>query len=153
MTLEENKRIVRRYFEEAPQHPEICDEIFAPLIHFQTLQHATLSPDTDSTPEQEKAAYQWLHKVWGDFTLKVDQIIAEGDRVMVSSVFQGRQEGEFYSLPPTDRVVYYAGINIFRIEKGKIAEVWDIYDRMWLWQQLGVLPEIRDAIAAARSQA
>jgi len=45
--------------------------------------------------------------------------------------------------------VYYSGINIFRIAAGKIAEVSDIFDRLWLWQQLGVLPEIKDAIAKA----
>jgi hypothetical protein len=43
-----------------------------------------------------------------------------------------------------------SGINIFRIADGKIVEVWDIYDRLWVCQQLGVLPEIKDAIAKAR---
>ena len=51
--------------------------------------------------------------------------------------------------PPTGKRVYYSGINIFRIAAGKIAEVSDIFDRLWLWQQLGVLPEIKDAIAKA----
>jgi hypothetical protein len=40
-----------------------------------------------------------------------------------------------------------SGINIFRVEDGKIAEVWDIFDRLWVWQQLGVLPDIKEAIA------
>jgi len=42
-------------------------------------------------------------------------------------------QGEFYGLPPTHRAVMYAGINIF-----VIAEVWDLWDRLWLWQQLGI---------------
>ena len=39
-------------------------------------------------------------------------------------------------LPPTNKQVTYSGINIFRIAEGKIAEIWDISDRLWLWQQL-----------------
>jgi hypothetical protein len=42
------------------------------------------------------------------------------------------------------------GINIFRVAEGKIAEIWDIADRLWLWQQLGVLPDIKEAIIKAR---
>ena len=52
--------------------------------------------------------------------------------------------------PPTGKQVTNSGINIFRIADGKIAEIWDIMDRLWLWQQLGVLPEINEAIAEAR---
>jgi hypothetical protein len=33
---------------------------------------------------------------------------------------------------------------------GKIVEVWDIFDRLWFWQQLGVLPDIKEAIARRR---
>jgi hypothetical protein len=45
----------------------------------------------------------------------------------------------------------HLGINIFRIAAGKIAEVWDLYDRLWIWQQLGVLPDVKDAIARTRA--
>jgi hypothetical protein len=45
-----------------------------------------------------------------------------------------------------------SGINIFRIADGKIAEVWDIMDRLWMWQQLGVLPEIKEALAQAKER-
>lgn len=55
--------------------------------------------------------------------------------------------GEFFSLPPTGKAAAYCGINIFRIADGKIAEVWDLYDRLWMWQQLGVFADVKDAIA------
>jgi hypothetical protein len=45
-----------------------------------------------------------------------------------------------------------SGINIFRIADGEIAEVWDIMDRLWMWQQLSVLPEIKEALAQARER-
>jgi len=44
MSLEENKKIARRYFEDAPFNPEACDEIFAPVIHFHARPPVTMQP-------------------------------------------------------------------------------------------------------------
>jgi steroid delta-isomerase-like uncharacterized protein len=104
----------------------------------------------ECSPESEKAAYEWLKTVWGNQGMTIDEMIAEGDRVMVRWTFHGTHQGEFHSLPSTYKQATYSGINIFRIADGKIAEVWDIFDRLWLWQQLGVLPDIKEAIAKAR---
>ncbi len=151
MTIEENKALVRRYFEDAPGDPRVCDEILAPRFRFHSLQRASLTPQgMESTPQGEKAAYEWLRTVWGDWRLTIDEMIAEGDRAVVLWTFHGTQQGEFYGLPATGRTVTYSGINIFRIDGGKIVAIWDMYDRLWLWQQLGVLPEVQDAIASAK---
>jgi predicted ester cyclase len=154
MSLAENKTLVRRYFEEARHAPEICDEIFAPRFQFHTIQHASVTSQTvESNPQSEKTTYAWLAKVWSpDWHMAVDEMIAEGERVMVRWTFRGKQVGEYAGLPPTNKDVIYSGINIFRIENGKIAEVWDISDRLWLWQQLGVLPEIKEAVAAVQAR-
>ncbi len=152
MSIEENKLLVRRYFEDAPYNSDVCDEIYAPTFRFHTIQHASITPQVvESTPQSEKAAYEWLTQVWSvDWRMTVDEMIAEGDRVMVCWTFFGTHEGEYSGLPATHKQVTYSGINIFRIADGKIAEIWDISDRLWLWQQLGVLPELKDAIAATR---
>jgi steroid delta-isomerase-like uncharacterized protein len=151
MSIEENKALVRRYFEDAPYHPEVCVEIFAPHFMFHTIQRASITPQVvESSPESEQAAYEWLKTVWGGWNITIDEMIAEGDRVMVRWTMHGTHQAEFHGLPRTDKQVTYSGINIFRVADGKIAEVWDLYDRLWMWQQLGVLPEIRLAIATAR---
>lgn len=146
MTIEKNKKLARRYFEDAPRNPNICDEIFAPSFLFHTIQH-TVTPTTESNPQSEKAAYEWLKSVWGDWRINIDEMIAEGDRVMARWTFYGVHQGDYLGLPPTHKHVSYTGINIFRVQNGKIAEIWDITDRLWLWQQLGVIPQIKDAIA------
>jgi len=152
MSIEENKILVRRYFEDARYDPDVCDEIFASHFQFHTIQYASITPQSvESDPQSEKAAYEWLATVWSsNWRMIIDEMIAENDRVMVRWTFSGTQVGEYSGLPPTNKDVTYSGINIFRIENGKIAEIWDIFDRLWLWQQIGVLPEIKDAIAATR---
>ncbi len=152
MSIEKNKEIARRYFEEAPSSPEICDEIFAPTFNFHTIQRASITPQViESNPQSEKETYEWLKSVWSsEWYMTVDETIAENDRVMIRWTFYGTQQGEYSGLPPTNRQVIYSGINIFRITDGKIVEVWDIADRLWLWQQLGVLPDIKEAITKAK---
>jgi hypothetical protein len=49
--------------------------------------------------------------------------------------------------------VAYSGINIFRIAESRIAQIWDLYDRLWMWQQLGVFSDVKDAIAKKKSKA
>src|SRR3972149_349379 len=152
MSVEQNKALARRYFEDAPLNPDVCDEIFAPSFRFHTLQRASITPQVvDSNPPSEKAAYEWLRTVWSsDWRITVDEMIAEDDRVMVRWEFYCIHRGELSGLPPTHKPVTYSGINIFRMAGGKIAEVWDIFDRLWMWQQLGVLPDIKEAIAQTR---
>ena len=152
MSIEENKRLARRYFEDAPYHPEACEEIFAPVFKFHTIQHASITAQTnESTPREEIQNFEWFRSVWtSNWRITVDEMIAENDRVMVRWTFSGTHVGEFAGLPATNKEVSYAGINIFRIADGKIAEIWDIFDRLWMWQQLGVLPDIKEAIARAK---
>ena len=151
MAIEENKELVRRYFEDAPYNPDTCDEIFAPTFRFHAIVHTGVTPQTvECTPESEKAFYERHKSVWGGWHVKIEEMIAEGDRVVVRWSSRGTHLGESHGLPPTSKQVTNSGINIFRIADGKIAEVWDIFDRLWLWQQLGVLPDIKDALAKAR---
>ncbi len=150
MSVEKNKALARRFFEEAAHDPSVCDEIFAPSFQFHAIHHVSDRPDLTSTPQSEKEAYERHKSIWGDWHTTIEEILAEGDRVVVRWTHHGTQQGEYYGLPPTGRQVSWSGINIFRIADGKIAEIWNIFDRLWLWQQLGVLPEIKEAIARAR---
>lgn len=152
MSLENNKALVRRYFE-AFQQPEIYDEILAPDFHVTALHHATISSGgTARGPQAYKAAAVWMQSVWQDGRMAVDELLAEGDRVMASWTFRGEQVGEMFGLPPTGKEISYSGINLFRIENDKLAESWDMFDRLWLWQQLEVLPDTGEFLAAARTK-
>jgi ketosteroid isomerase-like protein len=152
MSLEENKALVRRYFMDAPYNPDICDEIFQPHFTFRSIQHISLNADSKSTPQEEKRACQWLCETWSDLKFTMDEMIAENDRIMVRWTFTGTQQGDYFGLPPTHKHVMYSGINIFHIVDGRIAEVSDIYDRLWLWQQLGVIPETKAFINKAKEK-
>ncbi len=113
MSLEENKAIARRYFEDAPFNPATCDEIFAPSFQFHAIVHAGVTPQTvESNPQSERATYEWYTATWGGWHFQIEDIIAEGDRVMVRWTSHGTQQGEFNGLPPTGAQVSNSGVNI-----------------------------------------
>jgi hypothetical protein len=149
MSIEENKALVRRYFEDAPYHPEVCDIIFAPQVPWHALYH-TQNPDFNSNPQDEKAAYERHQEMWGGWSESIDEMIAEGDRVMVRWTFRGTQQGEYLGMPPTHKPVTFTGIYIFRIAEDRIAEVWNLWDQLGELQQLGILPETVELLARAK---
>ena len=70
----------------------------------------------------------------------VDDLVAEGDKVVVRWTFRGTHPGEFQGVPPTGKQVTIIGISIFRIVGNKVVEDWTIIDLLGLLQQLGVIP-------------
>jgi steroid delta-isomerase-like uncharacterized protein len=86
---------------------------------------------------------QWagiFHTAFPDIYSVVDDVIAEGDRVVERFHSGGTHRGEFFGIPPTGRSGEISGINIFRIAGGRIAEHWGNSDDLGLMQQLGIIP-------------
>ena len=72
------------------------------------------------------------------YTLKVEDIFGEDDKVAVRFLFQGKQKGDFMGIPATNKEVNVPGLILYRIADGKIAEHWMIVDVPVLMQQLEV---------------
>lgn len=74
-------------------------------------------------------------------TYAIQDLIAEGDRVVVRWTNEGTHAAEFLGIPATGKRFSIAGIDIFRVEDGKLAEHWHVVDQFALMQQLGLLPQ------------
>jgi predicted ester cyclase len=75
-------------------------------------------------------------------TVTVEDVIAEGDKVVTRVTLRGTHQGETEEFgPPTGRQVELKGITISRIEGGRIVEDWDSYDNLSAMQQLGFVPK------------
>lgn len=151
MSIAENKALVRRYFEEAPYHLEICDQIFAAQVPWHALYRTPL-PDFISDPQAEKIAFARHMALWGGWSESIDEMVAEGDRVMVRWSFHGIHQGEYLGIPATHQPVSFTGIYLFRIQDGQITEVWNLWDRVGEWQQLGILPETEQLLKQAKDR-
>ena len=72
--------------------------------------------------------------------LTVEDMIAEGDKVVTRYTSRGTQKGAFVGIPPTGKQMTVSSIVVARIADGKIVEEWGLDDQMGMLQQLGVIP-------------
>jgi steroid delta-isomerase-like uncharacterized protein len=75
-----------------------------------------------------------------DWEEQIQDVIAEGDRVVLRVTAGGTHEGAFQGIAPTGKQVTITGMGIVRIEDGQIAESWWEFDAIGLMQQLGAIP-------------
>ena len=75
-----------------------------------------------------------------DIRIEIQDIFAAGDRVAARWTFGGTNTGALGEMPATNRSVKVNSMIISRVEDGKLAESWVVYDCMGMMQQLGVVP-------------
>ena len=75
-----------------------------------------------------------------DISFTVEDMIAEGDKVVTRWTMNATHKGQFGGIPPTGKRVSITGVDISRIVTGKFVESWMYSDRVGLMQQLGVMP-------------
>jgi predicted ester cyclase len=72
--------------------------------------------------------------------MTVEDIVAEGDKVVTRGTFSGTHKGEFMGINPTGKRISVGVIEILRIADGKMVEHWNLVDSLGMMQQLGVVP-------------
>ncbi|HVN55036.1 MAG TPA: ester cyclase [Anaerolineaceae bacterium] len=80
-----------------------------------------------------------LRASFPDFTLTIEDVVADGDRLWVRSTARGTNLGPFFG-PPTGKPMRVTVIDICRFKDGKICEHWGVPDRFTVLAQLGLLP-------------
>jgi steroid delta-isomerase-like uncharacterized protein len=133
---EENKALARRAWETLADNPDVLDEVYAPDVVWH-------EPDQEIRGlEQAKKFVSAYKTAFPDLKITVEDVIAEGDKVVSRVTLRGTHQGETEEFgPPTGRQFEGGGITISRIEGGKIVEDWDSYDNLTTLQQLGLAPE------------
>jgi steroid delta-isomerase-like uncharacterized protein len=87
-----------------------------------------------------KEVFARLRQVFPDLRVTVEDLIAEGDKVVGRNLVTGTHHGDYMGLPPTGRSVAYDEIFIFRFVDGRIAETWGVVDVFSQMKQLGAIP-------------
>ena len=139
MSVEGNKAEYTRFFDEVlnGRNLAVLDELNDPNF----VDHARTDPRPElSDLEAARESVAQLHRAFPDIKWSVEDMIAEGDRVVARWTAHGTHEGEFMGIPPTGKPVAFSGIEIVRLAGGKGVEHWELLDVMALMQQLGALP-------------
>jgi predicted ester cyclase len=137
MSVERNKALVRLLMEDDISRGD--EAVAETIIHPEFVDH-TNPPGMQHGLEGHKAIVRLFRAVFPDLEWRIDDLIAEGDKVVARTTMRGTQLGEFFGLPPTGESVEMSGVHILRIADGKIAEHWGNNDDLGLMRQLGAIP-------------
>jgi len=138
----ENKAIARRWMEElwSQGNAGIAGEIIAPTYAV----HDPGTPGRVGGVEGEKHAVAMYRTVFPDLQFTMEEMIGEGDRVVVRWTARGTHRGELRGAAPTGKAVVITGISILGVANGMIAEHRLNWDTLGMLQQLGMIPSTGD---------
>ena len=134
---EVNKALVRRFYAEIDKgNLEAMDE----LVAEDYLDHNPPPfPGLGSGREGLKQAFKLFQKATPGYH-RIDDQIAEGDKVVTRLTSFGKHEGDLPGAPRTGNAMQMTSITIHRIANGKLAEKWSEKDMLGLLRQIGVMP-------------
>jgi steroid delta-isomerase-like uncharacterized protein len=131
---EQNKDVVKRYWigKWNDRRIETLDELQTPDVqyHGTDLQINGL--------EEYKQVYSVFASALHDTKVTIEEMIAEGDKVMTRINGRATHKGELMGIAPTGKTVTWSQFTVFRLVDGKIAEEWEIFDELGMMTQLGM---------------
>jgi len=114
---------------------QAVDELIAPNF----VEH---NPFPGQAPGVEglKQAMVALRQAFPDLHVTVDEMLSDGDKVVIRTTMKGTHKGNFMNIPATGKQMSVEGIDIVRISNGRAVEHWGVTDNLTMMQQLGLVP-------------
>ena len=139
MSIEANKALVRRFYETLWNRWDYAaiggiltpDVVFRGSLGVQKSGHAGFV---------EYAEY--VRAAFPDFHNRIEELIAEDEKIAACLTYTGTHEGEIFSVPPTGRRIEYTGVAIFLVRGGLISHGFVLGDRFQLALQLGAIEPV-----------
>ena len=131
--IEARKALVRRYYDEMWNRWNfaVADELISESIRFRGSLGMTVNGR-----DGFKEYMHTVQRAFPDFHNKIEELIAEDDKVVARLTYSGTHRGELFGIAPTGHRVGYCGIAIFRVSEGSVAEGYVLGDTRKLVQQL-----------------
>jgi steroid delta-isomerase-like uncharacterized protein len=135
---EKNKALIQRWFQEVWNQGDskVIDELLAEDAVIHGLVDASGNPVTGLPAFHE--FHSQFRGAFPNINVSVDDVIADGDRVVARCSVRGTHTGDHLGFAPTDATIQFGGIAIVRIKDGKIIEAWNQFDFLTMNKQLGV---------------
>lgn len=136
MSSDTNRALVRRFYDEVLNEGKtmLIDELAIASYD----EHDPLPGQREGLEGLKDRVTMLVEGLAPTFT--IEDVVCEADRVVVRWTNRARHVGTFLGIPPTGRTCAIAGIDIYRVEGGKLAEHWHVIDQFAMLQQLGLLP-------------
>jgi len=132
-----NIAIVRKFFDVGPSKGDIAAADV--LLHSEFTLHTPL-PTPGPGIEEMNNVITTCRAAFHGLNVTINDIMADGNKVIARFTARGTHNGEFMGVPPTGKAIILTAIEIFRVKDGRIVELWGEVNMMGLMQQLGMLP-------------
>jgi predicted ester cyclase len=133
--LEANRQLYRNFMEEVwnQRRPAAIDQYLAANF----VEH---NPNLPPGLDGRKTFVAAVQAGFSDYHATIQEVVAEGDRLVARVLWTGTQDGPFLGRPATGNKVQFTTADFFRIENGKLAEHWDVVDSLRRAIALGLVP-------------
>ena len=134
---EKNKALISRFWEEVfnKKNLLLVDELFAP----NWVYHGPAGQEVYG-PNGLKQYLAVYFKAFPDLHARIEDLVAEGNKVVSRATCSGTHKGELMGMPATGKTITIMVICISRFEGDKIIEDWELVDLFGMLQQLGAIP-------------
>ena len=122
MSVEENKVVTRRFFDEIVSRGNL--DVLNELVNQDFYEHNPPLPGIPQGREGLKMTVNGLRTGFPDLRVTIEDLVAEGEKVMVLLRFQGTHRGTFMGVPATGKPVKWTVMQLLRFENGKFRERW-----------------------------
>jgi steroid delta-isomerase-like uncharacterized protein len=138
MSEQHNEQIVDEFIQALFTRGELdaVDRYLSPDF----VNHDPTFPDQPPDRESMRGAAEVIRAAFPDWHSDVEELIAAGDMVVERFTASGTHQRELMGIAATGRTVTLPGINIFRLQEGKIIERWGQLDMLGFMRQLGAVP-------------
>lgn len=136
MTTKANKLLVRQYIEDVwGRGDSVADDRLLAADYVDHTPPPGIPPDRAGHRENLRI----FHTAFPDVRFTIDDLVAEGQMVVVRWSMHATHIGSFYGRAPTNKLCTLTGIDIYRVAGGQICEVWHQQDVFGMLRQLGVI--------------
>ncbi len=138
MDSEANAALIRDFYQRVFNENDtaFADDVHGPAYRYHDI--------TSDGPAVDHATYMarnaGFEAAFPDRVVRIEDLIAAADRVVVRAVLHATHTGALGDIPATGRKVRLASTIIYRFENRRVAEEWEIFDKLGMYQQLGVTP-------------
>ncbi|MFC5410232.1 ester cyclase [Larkinella bovis] len=135
--IHHNQQLIETYFKAVWNEGDL--DSLDNLLTADYRNHSASIPNPQPGPAGLKPIVAAMRHAFPDLQYTIQDLIVTPNNVVARVVMSGTQTGDFFGIPPTNRTVEVAQINIERIRDGKIAEHWRLTDELALMRQLGLI--------------
>lgn len=137
-----NKALVQRFWDEVINkgHLDLIDDLVSPGF----VWHGPGARDVQGPAGLKQLVGSYL-AAFPDLKTQIHHQVAEGDSVASRLTVQATHRGELEGIAPTGNPMKIDQINIIRLDRGKLVELWDMFDELAMMRQIGAVPASTDA--------